>query len=116
MTGQQGWADFDSYIGMARRAVNAELRVQNLEAELVKYKIIGNYPVDHRDNCVLCDADYSHTGCISYRENEERLKDDRIAKLETELAKFVECDEPSSCYIAGSKGSDMCIIYHKVGE
>ena len=33
-----------------------------------------------------------------------------------ELAKFVECDEPSSCYIAGSEGSDMCIIYHKVGE
>ena len=58
----QGWTDFDSYIGMARRAVNAELRVKELEAELVD---------------------------------------------------FVECDEPSNCYIAGSKGSDMCTVYHK---
>ena len=32
----QGWADFDSYIGMARRAVNAELRVEELQARIDK--------------------------------------------------------------------------------
>ena len=32
----QGWADFDSYIGMARRAVNAEKTVEVLKARIDK--------------------------------------------------------------------------------
>ena len=58
----QGWADFDSYIGMARRAVNAELRVKKFEAELALF-------VKCDDGA--CKPEFEHEGMTVYHKREQ---------------------------------------------